>query len=108
MTVQLTKRSVTCAIATAIVWGLLIGLLIHLQYQNAALESAVDMYKHEFRQRIGEDEISGSYHHITLDGGLVWWQCTLVVLPDDSVAVLVDGRADLDLVIRLNKLEKPD
>jgi len=102
----LNKRGLVCAIITAAVWGFAAGTLLHLQHRNAVLESAVNAYKHQFRQRMGEDKATGPYHHITLDGGLTWWQCTLLELPDDSVAVLVGGRANQELVDRLNKAGK--
>jgi len=100
-----TKRAAVITIKLGIVLGVMAGWLFHLQSQNATLVATVDMYRHQFRQRAGEDETAGQYHHITLDGGLTWWRCTLSTLPDNSVAVLVDGRADPELVRRLDKLE---
>jgi len=105
MLVKTTKRTLCAVIAIAVIWGLVAGMLAHLQLRNAALEATVDSYKERFRQRVGEDEIAGQYHHITLDGGLTWWRCSLSVLPDDSVAVLVDGAADPELVKRLDGLD---
>ena len=104
-TTPTTKRATANAIALGVLLGLMAGWLLHLQSQNATLVATVNMYRHQFRQRAGEDEVAGRYHHITLDGGLTWWRCTLSTLPDDSVAVLVDGRADPELVRRLDKLE---
>lgn len=100
------KRQVIIAIAVAIAWGAMTAMLLDAQGRNAALELAVQAYKDRFAQRLGEDQAHGAYSLLTLDGGLTWWEFDTNELPDGSDAVMIVGRADAELVRRLDEREK--
>jgi len=79
------------------------AMLFDTQSRNVALEFTVQAYKDRFAQRLGEDEVFGAYSLITLDSGLTWWEFDTNDLPDGSEAIMIVGRADAELVRRLDK-----
>lgn len=92
----------------AIAWGVMGAMLLDMQGRNVALELTVQAYKDRFAQRLGEDETHGTYNLLTLDGGLTWWEFDTIELPDGSEAITIIGRANAELVRRLDKRDKDD
>lgn len=98
------KRRLVIGIAImCLAWGGMMRIAINWHGRNIALELTVQAYKDRFAQRLGEDKTHGTYKLLTLDGGLTWWEFDTNELPDGSEAVMVIGRADADLVRRLNE-----
>ncbi len=102
------KRQIITASAVAITMGFMTAMLFDSQGKNIALELTVQAYKDRFSQRLGEDESYGAYSLLTLDGGLTWWEFDTNELPDGSEAVMIVGRADAELIRRLDKRDKND
>lgn len=102
------KRQVIVVILIAVAWGMVTAMLFDAQGRNIALELKVQAYKDRFAQRLGEDETHGTYSLLTLDNGLTWWEFGTNELPDGSEAIMIVGRADAELVRRLDKRDEDD
>lgn len=101
-------RQITIAIVTGIVWGLMTAMMFDMKSRNIALELTVQAYKDRFAQRLGEDEVYGAYNLLTLDKGLTWWEFDADELPDGLEAIMIVGRADAELVRRLDERDEND
>ena len=100
------KRQIILAAVVALTLGVMLAIFIDVQGRNIALDITVQAYKERFAQRLGDDDVYGSYKILTLDGGLMWWEFDTNELQDGSKAVLIVRRADDGLVRRLNKRDK--